>query len=231
MAEASSARPDRRAATRYRVPARAQLFWPEGQVARVAVSDISATGCSVIGDVLPPASTRVFLSLDVPGLPNLRLPATALRCRPEGTAHYAAIRFDVPVAGARGLDGLLANRSTDVDGRGYVLVVDADVTSRERISEAVRAKGLRVIAVSSPSAASATARELPIDVVLARADAFGVAALANLLEDAPNALRIGYGKRDALERALALGYVQAVTDDPTSAKCLGSLFSDHTRRD
>src|SRR4051794_4097532 len=148
MAEASSARPDRRSATRYRVPARAQLFW-DSRVVTVCVSDISASGCSVVGDALPPSGARVFLSLDVPGLPNLRLPATAVRFRQDGVEQRAALRFEVPVAGARGLDGLLADRSTDKSGRGFVLIVDADPKSRERVSHAVRTKGMRVIAVAN----------------------------------------------------------------------------------
>lgn len=230
MNSASSARPERRAATRYRVPARAQLFWPDARASLVSVSDISSLGCSMVGERLPGVGARVFLSLDVSGLPNVRLPATTVRSERDGDSVSAAVRFDVPASSAQGLDRLLADRSLDRHGRGYVLVIDADTRSRERVCHAVRSRGLRVVGVANTRDAISNVRELPVDSVLVRSDAYGLAALAALVTDAPSLLRIAYGRRDALERALTLGYAHVVADDPTSAKCLGTLLSDRPRR-
>src|SRR5689334_22368224 len=144
-----STRDERRAAIRYRVPARAQLFWSDARAANVSVADISASGCSVMGEHVPHVGARVFLSLDVSGLPNVRLPATTVRSVRRRLMGHAAIRFDVPKATAAGLDRLLRDRSEDTGLPGLVLVVDSEPASRDAVVRAVRASGLRVVAVSS----------------------------------------------------------------------------------
>ena len=110
---AGSARLERRAAIRYRVPARAQLFWSDARVANVSVSDISAHGCLVMGEHVPHVGARVFLSLEISGLPNVRLPATTVRAWRQGTTGQAAIRFELPAVSAAGLDRLLRDRCED----------------------------------------------------------------------------------------------------------------------
>ena len=229
MQFASTTRPERRAAVRYHVPARAQLFWAEARAVSVLIADISALGCSVVGEQVPAVGARVFVSLDMTGLPNVRLPATTIRHVPHEGKPCAAVRFDLPPSSARGIDKLLSHRSFETNS-GCVIIVDSDAFSRERVAQAVRARGLHVIAVSDPVDAVCNARDLPIDAVLARSDKQGFAALAALAHDAPGALRIVYGRRDALEHALSLGVAQAVADDPTSAKCLGRLLGDRTRK-
>jgi CheY-like chemotaxis protein len=229
MASESSTQKDRRTAIRYRVPARAQLFWSDARAANVSVADISASGCSVMGEHVPHVGARVFLSLDVSGLPNVRLPATTVRSVRRGLMGHAAIRFDVPKATAHGLDRLLRDRSEDAGAPGLVLVVDSEPASRDAVVRAVRASGLRVVAVSSAIDAIYNAQDSNIDAVLARSDVHGIAALAALVQDAPNAMRIAYGRKESVERALALRYAHAVADDPTSPKCLGRLFGDRKR--
>src|SRR5688572_18230851 len=126
MASSSSTGADRRAAIRYRVPARAQLFWSDACSASVSVTDISAHGCLVMGEHVPHAGARVFLSLNVSGLPNVRLPATTVRSTREGLLGVAAIRFEVPAASAMGLDRLLRDRSEEPGTGGVILVVDSE---------------------------------------------------------------------------------------------------------
>jgi hypothetical protein len=229
MASNSSTRLERRAAIRYRVPARAQLFWSDARAAAVSVADISANGCQVMGDHVPHVGARVFLSLEVSGLPNLRLPATTVRSTRHGQTGIAAIRFDVPPGSAAGLDKLLRDRSEDSQSASVVLVVDSEEQSRENVARTLRASGLRVLAVASAIDAIYNARDTPVDAVLARSDVHGIAALAAIAQDVPNALRIAYGRKDSVERELVMRYAHAVADDPTSPKVLGNLLSDRKR--
>ena len=70
---------DRRAAYRYLVPAQARLWWDGGAGVKALVTNVSATGCRFEGETMPRTGERLWLSLDVPGLPDLRLPAKAVR--------------------------------------------------------------------------------------------------------------------------------------------------------
>jgi CheY-like chemotaxis protein len=229
MASGPSTRVERRAALRYRVPARAQLFWSDARAAAVSVIDISASGCQVMGEHVPHVGARVFLSLEVSGLPNVRLPATTVRSTRQGMTGTAAIRFDVPATSAAGLDRLLRDRSEDAGNTGVVMVVDSEPTSRENVARTLRANGLRVLAVGSAIDAIYNARDTQIDALLARADVHGIAALAAIAQDVPNALRIAYGRKDSVERELVTRYAHAVADDPTSPKVLGNLLGDRKR--
>lgn len=244
MSKAESKGIERRTAKRYRVPGSARVFW-DGDGAAVSIADMSAGGCLVFGERLPAPGTRVFLSLDIGGLPNVRLPAVAVRtssATDQGDdAPMAALRFEVPTASVGGLDRLLAqhvhsesslagpsarNDATDLS----VLVVDSDARSRERIAHAVRAMGASVRVVSSAVAAIASCYELSPDVVLARADAEGLAALDFVTGDLPSAFRVAFGRKHSIDAAVALGIAQVAADDPGSAKCLGELLRKGRQR-
>jgi CheY-like chemotaxis protein len=186
---------------------------------------MSAGGCLVIGDQLPEVGTRVFLSLDIGGLPNVRLPAITVRCDREGDESMAAVRFDVPATSVGGLDKLLAQHVRNESSGLRVLIVDSDLRSRDRIAHAVRAMGAEVLLVSNGDARSwLDTRGLTANVVLARADSEGLAALASIARDRPSAFRVAYGRRSALTAAVLEGIAQATADDPSSAKCLGELL-------
>ena len=244
MSKAESKGIERRTARRYRVPGSARVFW-DGDGSAVSIADMSSGGCLVIGERLPAAGTRVFLSLDIGGLPNVRLPAIAVRSsRPEDPsslarqrarfdgedAPMAALRFEVPSASVGGLDRLLAQYVHSESADLSVLVVDSDTRSRERIAHAVRAMGAAVRVVSSAVAAIASCYELEPNVVLARADAEGLAALDFVTGDQPSAFRVAFGRKHAIDAAVALGIAQAAADDPCSAKCLGELLRKGRRR-
>jgi len=223
MSKADSKGIERRTATRYRVPGSARVFWG-GDGAPVSIADMSAGGCLVIGEQLPEVGTRVFLSLDIGGLPNVRLPAITVRCDREGNESMAAVRFEVPATSVGGLDKLLAQYVRH-DGLGLrVLVVDSDERSRERIAHAVRAMGAEVMVSDGNGALLRDAHNLTANVVLARADGSGLAALANIASACPHAFRVAFGRRSALASALAEGVAQAAADDPSSPKCLGALL-------
>src|SRR5687767_6052886 len=140
MSKAESTPEDRRTARRYRVPGSARVFWG-GEGAPVTISDVSAGGCLVQGVLLPEVGTRVFRSLDIGGLPNVRLPAITVRRKVEGGEEMAAVRFEVPVSSTGGLDKLLAQHVHQQSNGLCVLVVDRDERSRQRIEHAVRQTG------------------------------------------------------------------------------------------
>ncbi|MDB4977795.1 MAG: hypothetical protein JWN48_6136 [Myxococcaceae bacterium] len=233
MSKAESRGIERRTAKRYRVPGSARVFWG-GDGAAVSIYDMSAGGCLVRGEKLPEVGTRVFLSLDIGGLPNVRLPATTVRSvRPDEEAgsgiralpeRMAALRFEVPAASVGGLDKLLAQHVRSQPSDLKVLLVDSDDRSRERIAHAVRTMGANVQVVGTAMAAMATSRDLAPNVVLARADAEGLATLDFVTGDRPSAFRVAFGRKHAIEAAVALGIAQAAADDPCSAKCLGELL-------
>lgn len=214
---------ERRTARRYRVPGSARVFWG-GDGAPVSIADMSAGGCLVIGDQLPEVGTRVFLSLDIGGLPNVRLPAVTVRCDREGDESMAAVRFEVPAASVGGLDKLLAQHVRNESSGLRVLIVDSDQRSRERIAHAVRAMGAEVVVSNGDAHKWLDARGLGANVVLARADGEGLATLAAMARDRPSAFRVAYGRRSALTAAVLDGVAQATADDPCSAKCLGELL-------
>jgi CheY-like chemotaxis protein len=214
---------ERRTAKRYRVPGSGRVFW-DGDGAAVAIADMSSGGCLVFGDKLPDVGTRVFLSLDIGGLPNVRLPATTVRCERQGDEPLAALRFEVPSTSVGGLDKLLAQHVLRQSSDLSVLLVDSDDRSRERIAHAVRAMGAHVRVVGSAIAALASSSEAPPNVVLARADAEGLATLDSITGDQPSAFRVAFGRKHSVAAAVALGIAQAAADDPCSAKCLSELL-------
>jgi CheY-like chemotaxis protein len=216
---------DRRTAKRYRVPGVARVFW-DGGGAPVSIADMSAGGCLLLGEQLPDVGTHVFLSLDIGGLPNVRLPALTVRRGFENGEPMIAVRFEVPSSSVGGLDKLLSQHVCHESDGLTVLVVDSDVRSRERIAGAVRTMGARVLAVSSAQQAIERGSNggAP-SVVLARADAEGLAALSWISRDRPSAFRVAFGRRAGIESALAQGVAQAGADDPCSAKTLGELLS------
>jgi len=214
---------ERRTARRYRVPGSARVFWG-GDGAPVSIADMSAGGCLIVGEQLPEVGTRVFLSLDIGGLPNVRLPAVTVRRDREGSEVLAAVRFDVPSTCIGGLDKLLAQHVSSTTDALSVLLVDTDERSRERIAHAVRTTGSHVLAVGSADAALSTARDLSTAVVLARADQEGLAALRGWGTDRPTSFRVAFGRKSAVDSALQQGLAQAAADDPCSAKCLSELL-------
>ncbi|MDB4989989.1 MAG: PilZ domain [Myxococcaceae bacterium] len=214
---------ERRTAKRYRVPGSARVFWG-GDGTPVSIADMSSGGCLVLGDRLPDVGTRVFLSLDIGGLPNVRLPAVTVRSERAAEEPMAALRFEVPTTTLGGLDKLLAQHVRSEPGNLTVLVVDSDDRSRERIAHAARTMGAKVRVVGTAIAAMASSRELAPNVVLARADAEGLATLDFLTADRPQAFRVAFGRKHAIEAAVALGIAQAAADDPCSPKCLGELL-------
>jgi CheY-like chemotaxis protein len=228
MAKAESSREERRTARRYRVPGSARVFW-DGVGKPVTLTDVSASGCLLFGAGLPPVGTRVFLSLDIGGIPNVRLPALAVRR--EANASMVAVRFELPTSSTGGLDKLLAQHVlSDESGTRSsestlaVLVIDRDERSRMRIEGAARLTGARVVATDCAERAVRSARETPPDVVLARADIEGLSALSQLSRELPTALRVAFGRKSAIDSAISMGIAQAVADDPCSAKCLGELL-------
>jgi CheY-like chemotaxis protein len=223
MGKAESKGIERRTARRYRVPGSARVFWG-GDGSAVAIADMSSGGCLVFGDKLPDAGTRVFLSLDIGGLPNVRLPAITLRCDRNGREPMAALRFEVPMASVGGLDKLLAQHVRNESSDLCVLLVDSDDRSRERIAHAVRTMGGKVTVAGTSIAAIACTRELLPSVVLARADAEGLATLDFITGHNPSAFRVAFGRKHAIEAAVALGIAQAAADDPCSPKVLSELL-------
>ncbi len=216
---------DRRTAVRYRVPGHARVFWADERAAPVTVDDVSAHGCRVTGARVPAAGTHVFLSLDVADLPNVRLPATAIRLEEDGAGKAAALRFDVPVASTRGLDLLLSQRVAPAGRKAIVLVVDRNALSRARIAEAASGSGADVICVDDASRALMAVRREGIDVVLARCDGTGMTALGAVADESPGTLRVGFGSHEQVAQAIAYGHAQALADDPCSAKWLFSMVS------
>lgn len=214
---------ERRTARRYRVPGSARVFWG-GDGTPVSIADMSAGGCLVIGSELPEVGTRVFLSLDIGGLPNVRLPAVTVRRDREGSDYLAAVRFDVPSACIGGLDKLLAQHTDSASDAFSVLLVDSDERSRARIAHAVRTTGAHVLAVDCADEARRMGHDLSTAVVLARADQQGMAALRDWGNDRPSSFRVAFGRKSAVDSALAQGLAQAAADDPCSAKCLGELL-------
>lgn len=176
------------------------------------------------GTQLPEVGTRVFLSLDIGGLPNVRLPAVTVRLDREGNGSSAAVRFDVPSTCIGGLDRLLAQHIGTEPNPVSVLVVDSDERSRARVAHAVQSSGARVLAVESVEAAQSAVGQLAPSVVLARADGDGLIALSMLGRALPDAFRVAFGRKSAVETALARGVAQAAADDPCSAKCLSELL-------
>ncbi len=210
---------ERRTAKRYRVPGRARVFW-NGESSPVTLSDISTGGCLLQGERLPTVGTRVFLSLDIGGLPNVRLPALTVRL----DAEVAAVRFEVPPASVGGLDQLLAQFVSSETAQLHALVIDGDARSRLQITTALRGMGAHVIAVEDALGALRGMRGDNTNVVLARADVEGLAALSMLSRERPSAFRVAYGRRTAIDQALAAGIAQAAADDPCSAKVLTELL-------
>lgn len=223
MAKAEPKGIERRTAKRYRVPGNARVFWG-GDGAPVSIADMSSGGCLVIGEQLPEVGTRVFLSLDIGGLPNVRLPAITVRCDRDGQESMAAVRFEVPATSVGGLDKLLAQHVRSAPTGLVVLVVDSNPRSCERIASAVRSMGAEVVAQTHAAAAITQGRESRANVVLARADADGLATLATFARDRPSAFRVAFGRKSVLAGAVAEGLAQAAADDPSSAKCLGELL-------
>lgn len=214
---------ERRGARRYRVPGSARMFWA-GEGAPVTISDVSAGGCLVTGAQLPEVGTRVFLSLDIAGLPNVRLPAITVRRHGNNGTPMAGVRFELPASSMGGVDKLLGQHVWDESDELAVLVIDSDARSRARIEQALRQTGARVLATEGAEQAIRGMRELKPHVVLARADIDGLAALSGIAGAYPEAFRVAYGRKSAIESALSMGIAEAAADDPCSAKCLAELL-------
>ncbi len=205
---------DRRAAYRYLVPAQALLWWEGGAGVKATVTNVSATGCRFEGETMPRMGERLWLSLDVPGLPDLRLPAKAVResAAPDGTPR-AAVRFDVPSDRASGLELLLLQRMEEQDGQGVVLIIEPDAQARASMVKTVRRSGVRSVAVARTEDALRMLSWLRIDTLLCRAHPEGVLALLTLGARVPHARRAMLGDGEAARTLLARGDVDLVIED------------------
>jgi CheY-like chemotaxis protein len=229
MTNVETTRAERRTATRYPIRGQARLFWPGGDGLMVDLTDMSSGGCSIIGQgLLPTAGTRVFLSLDIGGLPNVRLPAVTVRRDPHaGTRGLSAgVRFELPQSSLGGLDKLLAQHTNVAHAPFRVLLIDSQARTRDRIAEALRSAGAEVTSVSTANDAMQRLRAENISMVLARGDLEGLSALGALSRVSPETFRVVFGRGSARDEALRLRLAQASADDPCSAKCLGALLKD-----
>jgi CheY-like chemotaxis protein len=225
MSKAGSNGIERRAAERYRLPGTARVFWAAGEAETVALSDMSASGCQVVGKQLPGLGTRVFVSFELGALPNLRLAADVVRRAESSSETSCGLHFALPAARLAGLARLLDQVSRSPRAETLpVLVVDSEDRSRARVALAVSRTGARVIAVSNAIDAVASARAAAVGVALARADCEGLAALAALAQESSSTFRVAFGRGSALNTALTLGFAEATADDPCSAKCLSDLM-------
>lgn len=220
---------ERRTATRYRMPGMARVFWSGGDSEAVALSDMSAGGCQVVGCSLPSVGSRVFLSLELAGLPNVRLAATVVRRNGSDDQTCCGLRFDVPSERLSGLTRLLDSEAQSRQETTVVMVVDSDPRSREKVALAVEHAGAHVIAVGSALEAVSHVRGLMIDVLLARADAEGLSALAAIAEESRSTFRVAFGRGHGLTTAVTHGFAEATADDPCSAKCLSDLMQRRSR--
>lgn len=220
---------ERRTATRYQTPGKARVFWSGGDSEAVSLSDMSAGGCQIVGRALPEVGSRVFVSLELAGLPNVRLGATVVRRWASDDQTSCGLRFDVPSERMSGLTRLLDHQALRDHQMPVVLVVDSDARSRENIALAVEHAGARVIAVAGALEAVSTARGLVIDVLLARADAEGLSALAAIAEESSSTFRVAFGRGPVLTSAITQGFAEATADDPCSAKCLSDLMQRRSR--
>jgi CheY-like chemotaxis protein len=215
---------ERRTAARYSLPGKARVFWAGGDAEAVSISDMSASGCQIVGASLPATGTRVFLSLELAGLPNVRLAASVVRRTEHNGGVHCGVRFDVPADKLTGLSRLLQSQVQQAPSSLLVLVVDSELHSRENVALAVSRTGARVVAVSSAVDAMYKVRELSIDVLLARADTEGLAALAAISKESSHTFRVAFGRGPSLATAVSLGFAEATADDPCSAKCLSDLM-------
>ena len=215
---------ERRTAARYSLPGKARVFWAGGDTAAVSISDMSAGGCQIVGQSLPEPGTRVFLSLELAGLPNVRLAASVVRRAEYDEGVRCGVRFEVPTDKLSGLSRLLQSQAHHTLSALLVLVVDSDHESREKVAHAVSRTGARVVAVSTALDAVHNVRELAVDVLLARADTEGLAALAAVSKESSETFRVAFGRGPALATAVTLGFAEATADDPCSPKCLSDLM-------
>jgi CheY-like chemotaxis protein len=215
---------ERRTAARYSLPGKARVFWAGGDAAAVSISDMSAGGCQIVGQALPETGTRVFLSLELAGLPNVRLAASVVRRAEHDGGVRCGVRFDLPSDKLSGLSRLLHSHAEHTFGALLVLVVDSDHESRVNVALAVSRTGARVVAVSSALDAVQNVRELAFDVLLARADPEGLAALAAVSKESTRTFRVAFGRGPSLAGAVTLGFAEAAADDPCSPKCLSDLM-------
>ncbi len=234
MTTVEMTRSERRAATRYLIRGCARLFWPGGDSSAVSLFDMSASGCAILGDSLPHAGTRVFLSLDIGGLPNVRLPAVMVRRHEHGLGRHqhSGVQFELPRNSMGGLDRLLARHTQEAQHPPLrVLLVDSQARTRERIAEALRAAGVEVTSVATANDAMVRLRAERISMVFARGDLEGLSALGALSRVSPETFRVVFGRGSARDEALRLHLAQASADDPCSAKCLGTLLKDRLHRE
>jgi hypothetical protein len=215
---------ERRTAERYRLPGTARVFWAGSDAEAVSISDMSAGGCQVVGTRLPGIGTSVFLSLELGGLPNVRLAATVVRRAESSTEMACGLRFEVPAERLAGLARLLDQESRGSSSPLPVMVVDSEDRSRAQVALAVSRTGARVITVTNAIDAVRSVREVPIGLVLARADCEGLAALAAIAQESRATFRVAFGRGSALNTAVTLGFAEATADDPCSAKCLSDLM-------
>jgi CheY-like chemotaxis protein len=215
---------ERRTAARYSLPGKARVFWAGGEAEAVLISDMSATGCQIVGAALPDTGTRLFLSLELAGLPNVRLAASVVRRAQQEDGVRCGVRFEVPADKLTGLSRLLEAQLHHAPDAPLVLVVDSDARSRENVALAVRRTGARVLAVSNAGEAMDSVQERAVDVLLARADTEGLAALAAISKESAHTFRVAFGRGPNLANAVSLGFAEATADDPCSPKCLSDLM-------
>lgn len=163
---------------------------------------------------MPRMGERLWVSLDVEGLPDLRLPARAVResAGPDGTPR-AAVRFDVPTDRVSGLELLLLQHLQELDGQGVVLIIEPDPQIRDNMGKTVRRSGVRSVGVARTEDALRVLSWLRVDTLLARAHPEGVLALMTVGARAPHARRAIVGGGEAALTLRARGDVDVILDD------------------
>jgi len=163
---------------------------------------------------MPRAGERLWVALQVSGLPDLRLPARAVResAAADGLPRIA-VRFDVPTERVSGLDLLLLQLLQEQDGRGIVLVIEPDAKVRDRLAKTVRRSGARSVAVARTEDALRILALLRVDTVLTRAHPEGVLALLTVGARVPHARRAILGGGDAARTLKERGDVDVILED------------------
>lgn len=167
---------------------------------------------------MPRLGEPVWVALTMSGLPDLRLPARAVResAGPDGTPR-AAVRFSIPSNRVSGLELLLLQRLQEQNGQGIVLVIESDLIAREHMLKIVRQGGELCVGVGSAEEVNRIAGWLRVDTLLTRAHPEALDALKVVSARLPNARRAILGSNDAAHLMRARGLVDVVLGDAAGA--------------
>lgn len=163
---------------------------------------------------MPRLGEPVWVALTMSGLPDLRLPARAVResAGPDGMPR-AAVSFNIPKDRVSGLELLLLQRLQEQHGQGIVLVIEQDPLAREQMLKIVRQGGELCLGVSDAEEVNRVVTWLRVDTLLTRAHAEGLNAQRELSSRLPNVRRAILGASDAAHLMQARGQVDVVISD------------------